>query len=122
MITVYRPPDHFRNHVVRSAERDGAEPEKKQVICEPPPHRRLQNSLHWYDKQHQLPSRIQPRKPEKSAEQIPLGNVNLFAAPVTEHEHCPRGDKRVSDEQNDRRVTRKLEPLVAGAVAKNNSA
>src|SRR5262249_54712407 len=30
--------------------------------------------------------------------------------------------KRVSDEQNDRGVTWKLEPLVAGAVAKKNSA
>ena len=30
--------------------------------------------------------------------------------------------ERVSDEKNDRRVGRKLEPLIAGAVAEQNSA
>src|SRR6202011_2066876 len=62
------------------------------------------------------------REPEKGAEQIPLRNENLIAAPKTEHEHGPGNDERVSDEKDDRCVRRKLEPLITGAIARENSA
>src|SRR5439155_23312865 len=78
------------------------------------------DALYWHDKEHQLPGRVEPRKPEKRAEQIPLRNVNLFAAPKAEHQHRPRDNERVSDKKNDRCVARKLEPLITGAVAENN--
>ena len=89
MITVNRATDHFGNHVVRSAEADRAEPEKEQIIRVPPAHSRLQDSLHRHDEEHQLTSRVEPREPEKRAEQIPLGNVNLFATPKAKHQHRP---------------------------------
>src|SRR5439155_14704826 len=58
MITVNGPADHFRNHVVRCAEPDRAEPEKEQIVRVPPTDCRLQNSLHRHDKEHQLPGRV----------------------------------------------------------------
>src|SRR5207253_11078909 len=122
MITVNRPADYFRNHVVGGAESDRAKPEKKQIVREPPAHRRLHHALHRHDEEHQLRGRVEPREPEKGAEQIPLRDVNLIAAPETEHEHGPGNDERVSDEKDDRRVGRKLEPLITGAVARENSA
>src|SRR6266436_2931715 len=117
MVTVNRSADHFWNHVVRRAEADGAEPEKEQVIRVPPADSRLQNALNRHDEEHQLSSGIHPREPKKRAEQIPLRNVNLFAAAIAKHEHRPRSNERVSNKKNDRCVTRKLEPLIAGAVA-----
>src|SRR6266705_487073 len=118
MITVNRPSDYFRDHVIGGAETDRAELEKEQIICVPPAHCRLQDSLDRHDEEHQLPSRVEPWKPEKRAEQIPLRNVNLFAAPKAKHEHRPRNNERVCDEKNNRGVVRKLEPLITGAVAK----
>src|SRR5437660_320203 len=120
MVTVNRTPDHFWNHVIRRAEGDGAEPEKQQVIRVPPADSRLQNALHRHNEKHQLSSGIQPWEPEKRAEQIPLRDVNLFAAAIPKHEHRPGSDERISDKQNDRRVTRELEPLISGAVADQN--
>ena len=122
MITVNRATDHFGNHVICRAETNGAEPEKEQIICVPPADCGLQNSLHRYDKKHQLPRCIEPWKPEKRAEQIPLSNVNLFPAPVAEHQHGPRYNERVRDKQDNGRVMRKLEPLIARAIAKKDSA
>src|SRR5947209_1069637 len=122
MITVNRTADHFGNHVVRGAERDGAEPKEKQIVRVPPAHRRLQDSLHRHDKKHQLPGGVEPWKPEKRAEEIPLRNVDLIAAAIAKHHYCPRNNERVRDEKNNRRVTRELEPLITGAVAHKNSA
>ena len=89
MITVNRASDHFGDHVIGRAETNRAEPEKEQIICVPPAHCRLQDSLDRHDEEHQLASRVEPWKPEKRAEQIPLRNVNLFAAPKAKHEHRP---------------------------------
>src|SRR5207248_11469327 len=122
MITVNRASDYFGDHVIGGAEADRAEPEKEQIICVPPAHCRLQDSLDRHDEEHQLASRVEPWKPEKRAEQIPLCNVNLFATSKAKHEHRPRNNERVSDEKNDRGVMRKLEPLITGAVADEDSA
>src|SRR5947199_8818514 len=105
MITVHRASDYFRNHVIRSAEGNGAEPQKEQIIRVPPANSRLQNSLHRHDEKHQLPGSIEPREPEKRAKQIPLRNVNLFAATIAKHKHRPRSNERVSNKKNDRCVT-----------------
>src|SRR5437762_9648768 len=72
MITVNRATNHFGDHVIGRAEPDRTEPEKKEIICVPPAHRRLQHSLHRHDEEHQLASRVEPWKPEKRAQQIPL--------------------------------------------------
>src|SRR5205809_5191432 len=122
MITVNRATDHFGDHVIGRAEPDRTEPEKKEIICVPPAHRRLQHSLHRHDEEHQLASRVEPWKPEKRAQQIPLRNVNLFAAPKAKHQHRPRNNEGVSDEKNDRGIVRKLQPLITGAVAEEDSA
>src|SRR5438874_10112600 len=122
MVTVNRAADDLWNHVISGAESDGAEPKKQQIVRVPPADSRLQHALHRHDEEHQLPSRIQPREPEERAEQIPLRDINLFAASITKHEHRPRGDERVSDEKNDRCVAGKFEPLIAGAVTEKNSA
>src|SRR5437773_3505914 len=121
MVTVNRASDHLWNHVVRRAERDRAEPKEEEIIRVPPADSRLQHALHRHDKEHQLPSRIQPRKPEERAEQIPLRNVNLVAAPIAKHQYYPRGNERVRHEKNNRCVAGELEPLIAGAVAQKNS-
>src|SRR6266536_1573659 len=121
MITVNRPPDYFRNHIISSAESDRAKPQKKQIVREPPAHGRLHHALHRHDEEHQLRGRVEPREPEKRTEQIPLRDVNLVAAPKTEHEHGPRNDEQVSDKKNERGVGRKLQPLITGAVADKNS-
>jgi len=41
----------------------------------------------------------------------------LVAAPMPEHEHGHRSHERVGDKQNERHVTRKLEPFKTGAIA-----
>src|SRR5438128_11433746 len=122
MVTVNRAADHFWNHVIRRAEGDGPEPEKEQVIRVPPADSRLQNALNQHNEEHQLSSSIHPREPKKRAEQIPLRNVNLFAAAIAKHEHRPGRNECVSNKKNDCCVARKLEPLITGAVAKKNSA
>src|SRR5262249_25089502 len=121
MITVHRATNHFRNHVISGAETDRAEPEKEQIICVPPANSSLQYPLHWYDEEHQLTGSVKPRKPEKRTEQVPLCNVNLFSAAKPKHQHRPRGNEDVSDEENDGRIARKLEPLITSAVAEQNS-
>src|SRR6266567_5566904 len=122
MITVNGAADYLWNHVVCRAEADRAEPKKEQIIRVPPSHRCLQHALHRHDKEHQLSGRVEPREPEKRAEQIPLGDVNLFAAPVAKHQHRPGNDERVRDEKYDRGIARELEPLIASAVAPKYSA
>src|SRR5438445_8970596 len=122
MIPVHRASDHFGDHVIGRAETNRAEPEKEQIICVPPAYGRLQDSLDRYDEEHQLASRVEPWKPEKRAQQIPLRNVNLFAAPKAKHEHRPRDNEGVSDEKNDRGIVRKLQPLITSAVADEDSA
>ncbi len=122
MITVNRTSDHLRDHVIGRAESDGAEPEKQQIIRVPPAHCRLQNTLYRDDKKHQLTGRIEPREPEERAQQIPLRDVNLVAAPMPEHEHRPGRHERVSDEKDNGHVARKLEPLKTGAIAEQNCA
>src|SRR5438477_13041889 len=116
MITVNRAADHLGNHVIRGAERDGAEPEKEEIVRVPPADRRLQYALHRHDEEHQLPGGVEPRKPEECTEQIPLRNVNLVAAPIPKHQYCPRGNERVSDEKNKPRLRRGLEPIEDRAV------
>src|SRR5207247_11268038 len=103
-------------------ETDRPEPENRQISSVPPAPRRLQDGPNWHDKEHQLPSSVEPRKPEKRAQQIPLGNVNLFTAPKAKHQHRPRNNEGVSDEKNDRGIVRKLQPLITGAVADEDSA
>src|SRR4029453_3382326 len=112
--------DYFGDHVISRAEPDRAEPKKEQIICVPPANGRLQHALHWHNEKHQLASRVEPREPEKRSEQIPLRNVNLFAAPKTEHKHRPGDNQCVSDKKNNGGVERKLEPLITGAVAEEN--
>src|SRR5207237_9087317 len=101
MITVNRAADHFRNHVISGSKPDRAEPEKEQIVREPPAHGRLDHALHRYDEEHQLRSHVEPREPEKSAEQIPLRDVNLIDAPETEHEHGTGDDERESEEKHE---------------------
>ena len=78
MIAVNRTSDHFRDHVIGGAEPDRAEPKEKKIIREPPIHCGLHDSLHRNDKQHDLRRGVEPREPEKRAEQIPLRDVNVL--------------------------------------------
>src|SRR5207244_7909007 len=103
------------------AERDRAEPEKEKIIRVPPADRCLHHALDRDDEEHRLRGRVKPREPEKRAEQIPLCNINLFAAAKTEHQYRPRNNQRVSNKKNKRGIRRKLEPLIAGAVAHQDS-
>ena len=67
MITVDRTADYFGDHVIRGAEGDRAEPEKHEIVCEPPADRGLHHALHRHDEQHCLRSGVEPWEPEERA-------------------------------------------------------
>ncbi len=51
-----------------------------------------------------------------------MRDVDVAAAAKAEHQDRPRNHERVSDEQDDRGVRRKLEPFITRAAAGKNSA
>ena len=122
MVTVNRPANHFWNHVISGAEPDRAEPKEKEIVPEPPGHGRLHHALHRHHEKHDLGRAVDPWEPEEGAEQIPLRDVNVFTAPETKHDHRPRDDERIRDEKDCRGVRGELEPLIAGAVARQDAA
>src|SRR5207245_9105119 len=93
---------------------------KEEIIRVPPPDRRLHHAMDREHEEHCLRGSVEPGKPEKRSEQIPLRDINLIAAAKTEHQHRPGNNQRISDKKDDRGIRRKLEPVVAGAVAHEN--
>src|SRR5437870_12812053 len=89
MITVNRATDYFRDHVVSGPESDRAEPKKEEIIRVPPPDRRLHHALDRDHEEHCLRGSVEPGKPEKRSEHIRLRDINLIAAPKTEHQRRP---------------------------------
>src|SRR6266567_7922685 len=56
VITVNRPADYFRDHVISGAEGERTEPKEKEIVGVPPIDRGLQYALHGHDKKHGLGS------------------------------------------------------------------
>src|SRR6266536_5317214 len=99
MIAINWPTDHFRNHIISGAETERSKPEEKEIVCVPPIDRGLQHALHRHDKKHGLRGQIHPWEPEKSGEQIPLGDVNRIPATKPEHQYRPGSDQRVANKK-----------------------
>src|SRR5947207_13062496 len=121
MITVNRATDYFRDHIVSGPESDRAEPEEEEIIRVPPADRRLHHALDRDHEEHCLRGSVEPGKPEKRSEQIPLRDITLLAAAKTEHQHGPGNNQLITDKKDARGISRRLAPVLAGAVAHDNS-
>src|SRR5207237_10104115 len=65
---------------------------------------------------------VNPRQPEEPNRKIPWRDVDRVAATKPEHQDRPGSDQRVANKKSPRGIAGEFEPMIAGAVAHQNSA
>ena len=114
--------EYLGEEVIRRGQRDRHKPKIVESVGIPGIDDGLEHAAHRGLEKHHLRDGINPREPERRAEEIPLRGVDILRVADAEGRDGPDADEGVGGEQDEAHEARHLEQLEGGGITREDAA